>query len=285
MLCVLHKKNWLCEKTGSRKGLSTDNICRALQKWCLLFISKETMTDTKTTITLFIEQILSYKTLFFNTVTTVSYAFSPVMNKRLHANLVKICMDVWNAPPTTSLCSHPLFGLHKHSASINKCQRVPFFSSWKNSVTHLCFLGTSMSNAILSDCPCAAICCMATKCNGTSVSTAIPPAYISDIKGWHNKIGSIIFVQPLYIASLESLNLVVWHSEEWTSDETFSFRILCYSYSSTFWLFILADQKESKHKVLKTFCDQEAKTQSTVFFRDRNENNVSFWQKSSNIFM
>jgi len=38
-----------------------------------------------------IEQILSYKTLFFNTVTTVNYATLPAMNKSLHAMLVKIC--------------------------------------------------------------------------------------------------------------------------------------------------------------------------------------------------
>jgi len=30
-------------------------------------------------------------------------------------------------PPTTSLCSHPLFGLHKHSTGINECQWVQFF--------------------------------------------------------------------------------------------------------------------------------------------------------------
>jgi len=38
-----------------------------------------------------IEQTFSYKALFFNIVTTISYAFSPVMNKSLHAMLVKIC--------------------------------------------------------------------------------------------------------------------------------------------------------------------------------------------------
>jgi len=37
-----------------------------------------------------IELILSYKTLFFSIVTTVSFAFSPVMNKSLHAELGKI---------------------------------------------------------------------------------------------------------------------------------------------------------------------------------------------------
>jgi hypothetical protein len=38
-----------------------------------------------------IEQILSYKTLFFDLVTTIGYALSPAMNKSLHAALVKIC--------------------------------------------------------------------------------------------------------------------------------------------------------------------------------------------------
>ena len=31
-----------------------------------------------------IEHILSYETLFFNIVTTISYAFLPAMNKSLH---------------------------------------------------------------------------------------------------------------------------------------------------------------------------------------------------------
>jgi predicted enzyme related to lactoylglutathione lyase len=38
-----------------------------------------------------IEQILSYKTLFFDTFTTIGYAFSPATNKSLHVTLVKIC--------------------------------------------------------------------------------------------------------------------------------------------------------------------------------------------------
>jgi hypothetical protein len=36
-------------------------------------------------------RFLSYKTLFFNIVTTIGYALSPAMNKSLHATLVKIC--------------------------------------------------------------------------------------------------------------------------------------------------------------------------------------------------
>jgi len=38
-----------------------------------------------------IEHILSYETLFFNIVTTISYVFLPVMNKSLHSVLIKIC--------------------------------------------------------------------------------------------------------------------------------------------------------------------------------------------------
>ena len=37
------------------------------------------------------EKIVSYKTLFFNILTTISYAFLPAMSKSLHATLVKIC--------------------------------------------------------------------------------------------------------------------------------------------------------------------------------------------------
>jgi len=51
----------------------------------------ETTIDTKVTIALLIEQILSYKTLFFDVVTTIGYALSLTMNKNLHASLVKIC--------------------------------------------------------------------------------------------------------------------------------------------------------------------------------------------------
>jgi len=38
-----------------------------------------------------IEQVLSYKALFFTTAATISYAFSTVMNKSMHATIVKIC--------------------------------------------------------------------------------------------------------------------------------------------------------------------------------------------------
>ena len=37
------------------------------------------------------EQNLSYKTVFFNIVTTINYAFSSAMNKSLHTMLLKAC--------------------------------------------------------------------------------------------------------------------------------------------------------------------------------------------------
>ena len=72
------------------------------------------------------------------------------------------CFHCWNSPSTASLCLHTLIGLYKYPASTNECQQVPFFPAWRNSVTHFCFIRTSMSDAIWSDCPSAAICHTAT---------------------------------------------------------------------------------------------------------------------------
>ena len=91
--------------------------------------------------------------------------------------LVKICTSGGDTLPLspllkcithTSLCSHPLFGLHTHSTSITECQQVPFFSQGGIQL-HLCFICTSMSDAILSGCPSAAICHMAATRNGILV--------------------------------------------------------------------------------------------------------------------
>ena len=52
-----------------------------------------------------------------------------------------------------------------------------------------------MSDAILSECPSAAVCHMAIKYRlKGSTFTAIPPPSASDIVGQHNEIGSITFV-------------------------------------------------------------------------------------------
>ena len=83
------------------------------------------------------------KTLLLNIVAIISCAYSPAVNKSLHVMLIKkkqnkktkqnkksspvevthcLCCYCWNAWPNTSLCSHLLFGLHKHSASISESQ-------------------------------------------------------------------------------------------------------------------------------------------------------------------
>jgi len=107
------------------------------------------------------------------------------------------CCHCRNAPPTISLCSHPLFGLHKHSASVDECQWVPYFLhggiQW-----HLCFICASMSDAIWSDSSAAAICHMATRVMEYwwegSTSAAVPPRSTSDnIMDWYNTIGAITF--------------------------------------------------------------------------------------------
>ena len=53
-----------------------------------------------------IEQILRNKTLFFNTVTTTNYAFSPTVNNSLHDTPVKICMAVQNMVCLSYCCHH-----------------------------------------------------------------------------------------------------------------------------------------------------------------------------------
>lgn len=50
--------------------------------------SMETTTKYKNTV---LEKILSYRTLFFNLVITISYVFLSVKNKSLHTTLVKTC--------------------------------------------------------------------------------------------------------------------------------------------------------------------------------------------------
>lgn len=70
--------------------------------------------------------------LFFS---TISCALLPVMNKSLHAMLIKTCTSrgdrcqchhCRNAPSTASVRSHPLFSLQKQSSV--ECQQVPFLS-------------------------------------------------------------------------------------------------------------------------------------------------------------
>ena len=166
----------------------------------------ETTTDTKTTITLL---DISYKTLFFHIITTISYTFSPVMNKNLHAVLVKICtsrgdpLSLSALLKCTTLCLHCA---HIHCLSLHTfskrqwMSRGASFSAWRNSVTHLCFICTSISDTILSDFPSAAICHTAVKCNGILVGRFSLYCHNINIHlWWANKIKqeTLLSKQPL----------------------------------------------------------------------------------------
>jgi len=110
------------------------------------------------------------------------------------------------------------------------------FSVWRNSVTHLCFILTSMSDTIVSECPSAAICHeqqnVMEYCWKGSPSTAIPPTSISDIEGPHN--GGLIFRAAHIDLDLHSLlNVYVWNVNHVLCQNIFQFL------SKNFWCFLM----------------------------------------------
>ena len=107
------------------------------------------------------------------------------------------CRCCWNASPTTSLCSHPLVGLHKHSASIDECQWVSFFphggSQWQTFASYTLLWQTPF-------CRTSPLLPFVTWQQNVmaywwegSTSAAIQPISASDIMHKHNKIGGITF--------------------------------------------------------------------------------------------
>jgi len=88
--------------------------------------------------------------------------------------------------------------------TFSKCQWMSMgaiFSTWRNSMTHLCLIHTSMSDTILSDCPLLPSVTLQQNITGywwkDSTSSAIPPIYTSDAVEQHNKTGGITFVAAL----------------------------------------------------------------------------------------
>ena len=83
---------------------------------------------------------------------------------------------VFHVAFATTETQHPLLQSgHSHCLVSVNVQQVLInvsgchFSPWRNSMAHLCFICTSMSEAILSDCPFAAISHTSTTCNGILV--------------------------------------------------------------------------------------------------------------------
>ena len=113
------------------------------------------------------------------------------------ACLSHCCHHCWNTLPTTSLCSHPLFSLHKHSASMNEYQWIPFFPHggihWYTFAPCAlpCQMPFSQTALLLSS--------VAQQQNVTeywwedSVFTAIILTFASDVVAQHNKMGDVTF--------------------------------------------------------------------------------------------
>ena len=141
-----------------------------------------------------VQQILCYRTLFFNTVTIISCAFSPVMN--LCAAFVRISTSRGD-PVTTAETHHsPSHYAHIHCL-ISICQWVQFFPHGK---IQWCTLASS---ALLCQTPfwqTSPLLPSLTRQQNVmecwwedSVYTAILLTSASDLVGQHDKIGDIIF--------------------------------------------------------------------------------------------
>ena len=159
----------------------------------------ETITDTKSTITLFDKANSQLQNSLFNIVMTISYAFLPVMN--MHTALKQTCtsgVDPLLLSPLLKCTVHHLtsltstFGLHKCSASISKCQWVPPFPhggvQW-HTVSSLALPHQTPS------CQTAPLLLSVTWQQNVmeywwevSTSTVIPPTSASDVMGQHNEI-------------------------------------------------------------------------------------------------
>jgi len=85
------------------------------------------------------------------------------------------CWSFTSLSPLLKHTIHHLTVLTSTVQSSKTCTKYQWMSvgtcffSWRSSLTHLCFIHTSVSDTILSNCPSAAICHMAIKYNGMLV--------------------------------------------------------------------------------------------------------------------
>ena len=87
-----------------------------------------------------------------------------------------------NHPPPHCAHIHSLVSINIQQVLMNVSGCL--FSAWRNSVTPLCFIRTSVSDAILSNYPSAAICHTAPKCNGILVGIFNLYCHITNIYFW-----------------------------------------------------------------------------------------------------
>jgi len=106
------------------------------------------------------------------------------------------CRHCWNASPTTSLCSHPLLGLHKRSASISECQWVRFFCMEEFNSTYLLHMHFHVRCHSVT----LPLCCCLSHGNKIwwknwwegSASSAIPPTCSSDVMDQCNNMEALL---------------------------------------------------------------------------------------------
>ena len=113
---------------------------------------------------------------------------------------VTCCCCCWNAPPPTSLCSQPLFGLHKCSVSIEEHRFLPhggikFCPSAPYALPHQApFSQTAPPLLTVTQHQ-----HMMEYWWEGSASTVVPPTSTSDVMGQHNKIECITFRAALVL--------------------------------------------------------------------------------------
>lgn len=106
----------------------------------------------------------------------------------------------WNALHTALLCSHPLVGLRKHSASIRECQWVLFFSCVAEFSDAPSFR-LHFQVMHFSDRPPQQQNTAENWWEGTA-STATPPRCTSDVVGQQNNVGGVTFGEASHMMAL-----------------------------------------------------------------------------------
>ena len=154
------------------------------------FITMETTTDTKSTITLF-NRANSQLHNYFSVTTTISCVFLPAMNMSLHAALLKISTsrgDPLMRSPLLKPTTHHFTVLMSPVSSLifSKHQWMSMGAIFPHmEMTHLCFMHTPTSDIILSDCHLTEICCTETKYNRILVERLNLYCCTTNIHLWH----------------------------------------------------------------------------------------------------
>jgi len=203
---------------GVNEHWRTDYVPHSKSNACFLFPWKLQRAQWQCLI----EQIFSFSTLFFNTITTItqfvlkiwsrcsSFCAVMVVHGHLECGLSPTLLSpLLNCTTHFSLCSHPLFGLRKHSVGVGENQWVPFFP---HGGIQWCIL---VSYSQTSFCQTAPLLLSVAQQQHVvefwwegSTSTAIPPVFAFDVVGQHRIIELLRLEKTLKI--IESNHAGSW---------------------------------------------------------------------------